>query len=142
MDLRVPPAARFSDALRPVFLSPGAVGMLLDAGAVEAQHLDAPVDQMQVPQRSEQPVEYAHLGPAAQPGRDHFPFAEVLKQGAPFAAVLGNAEKRVDEDDVRNPHISALYRQIGMDFRAMFFRDLFHDRALLVCYLFLYKYLA
>ena len=100
----------------PFFLSPGAVGMHLHAGAVEAEDLDAPVDQMHLPQRGEQPVEHARLGPAVHPGVNREPIAEVLRQGAPLAAVLRNEEKRVDEDDVRNPHISALDRQIGDGF--------------------------
>ena len=116
--------------------------MHLGAGAVEAEDLDAPVEQMHLPQRGEQPVEHARLGPAVHPGVNRASIAEVIRQGAPLAAVLRNEEKRVDEDDVRNPHISALDRQIGMDGRAMFFCDLFHGRALLACYLFLYKHLA
>ena len=46
-----------------------------------------------------------------------------------LAAVLQDVQYRVDEDDVRNPHVSALNRQIRVEFDVLFCRDLFHDRA-------------
>ena len=50
VDLRVPSAARFSDALRPVRLSrAGAVGMHLGAGAVEAEAVRVPAVQAVTP---------------------------------------------------------------------------------------------
>ena len=95
-DLRVPSAARFADALRPVLLlRTGAVGMHLDAGAVEA---------------------------------------EALRQCAPLAAVLQDVQNRVDDGDVRNPHVPALNRKIRVDSGAMFRRDLFHECSLLDLY--------
>ena len=51
-----------------------------------------------------------------------------------LAAVLQDVRKRVDEDDVRNPHVLALNREKWVDFRALFWCDLFHDCALLDFY--------
>ena len=100
-----------------------------------------PVDHMQLPQRDEQPVEHAHLGPPAHPGTNHASFAEVLRQGATCSRSRQYG-KRVDEGGARNPHIPALDRQIEMDFSAMFFRDLLHGRVLIICCLVLYRHLA
>ena len=76
-DLHVPSAARFADALRPVRLSrPGAVGMHLDAGAVEAEAVRVPAGRMQFPKRGEQPLEHAAVGPAAEPGVNQVPITE------------------------------------------------------------------
>ena len=69
MDLCVPSAARPADALRPVLLfAPGAVGMHLDAGAVEAEALRVLADRFLIPKGGEQPPEHAAAGPAAEPG--------------------------------------------------------------------------
>ena len=128
VDLRVPSSARLADALRPVRLPrPGAVGMHLDAGAVEAEALRVLADRLLLPERREQPLENAAAGPAAEPGVDRGPFSEALRQGAPLAAVLQDVNDRVDEVDVGNPHVSALNRQKGADFGVLFCRGLFHD---------------
>ena len=128
VDLRVPSAARLPDALRPVRLPrSGAVGMHLDAGAVEAEADRVPAGRMQFLKRGEQPLEHAAARPAAEPGVDRVPFSEALRQGAPLAAVLQNVQDRVDKYDVGNPHVPALNRQEGADFGVLFCRDLFHD---------------
>ena len=128
VDLGVPSAARLPDALRPVRLPrPGAVGMHLDAGAVEAEAVRVPAGRMQFLKRGEQPIKHAAARPAAEPGVDRMPFSEALRQGAPLAAVLQDVQDRVDEVDVRNPHVPALNRQEGTDFGVLFCRGLFHD---------------
>ena len=127
-DLRVPSSARLADALRPVRLPrSGAVGMHLDAGAVEAEAVRVPAGRMQLLKRGEQPIEHAAARPAAEPGVDRMPFSEALRQGAPLAAVLQDVQDRIDDCDVRNPHVPALNRQEGTDFGVLFCRDLFHD---------------
>ena len=128
VDLRVPAAARFADALRPVRLPrPGTVGMYLDAGAVEAEADGVLSDRLLLPKRGEQPLEHAAARPAAEPGVNREPIAEPLRQGAPFAAVLQDVQDRVDEIDVRNPHVPALNREQRTNFGVLFCRDLFHD---------------
>ncbi len=89
---------------------PGAVGMHLGAGAVEAEAVRVPAGRMQVPKRGEQPLEHAAARPAAEPGVDRVPFSEALRQGAPFAAVLQEVQNRIDDCDVRNPDFDSLTR--------------------------------
>ena len=127
-DLRVPAAARFADALRPVRLPrPGAVRMHLDAGAVEVEAVRAPTDRLLLPERGEQPLEHAALRPAAEPGVDRLPFSESLRQGGPFAAFLQDVQNCIDEDDVGNPHVPPLNRQKRVGFGVLLCRCLFHD---------------
>ena len=142
VDLRVPAAARFPDALRPVRLPrSGAVGMHLGAGAVEAE-LRVPAGRTQFLKRGEQPLEHAAARPAAEPGVDRIPFSEALRQGAPLAAVLQDVQDRVDDCDVGNPHVPALNRQEGADFGVLFCRDLFHDYAPLDFYVIVDSHLS
>ena len=56
---------------------------------------------------------------------------QLLKRfgGRASAAVLRDVRKRVNKGGVRNPHVPALNRQAGVDFGAMFCRDLFHNCA-------------
>ena len=111
VDLRGPASARLADALRPVRLPrSGAVGMHLDAGAVEAEAVRVPAGRMQFPKRGEQPLEHAAARPAAEPGVDRASFSEALRQSAPLAAVLQDVQDRIDDCDVRNPHVFALNR--------------------------------
>ena len=54
---------------------------------------------------------------------------EGLRKSAPFATALRDIQNRVDEDNVRNPHVPALNRKIGVDSGLLFRRDLLHDCA-------------
>ena len=115
---------------------PGAVGMHLGAVAVEAEAVRVLADRFLLPKRGEQPLEHAAAGPAAEPGVDRLPFVETLWQGTPLAAVLQDVPDRVDEDDVRNPHVPALNRQTRVDFGVLFCCGLFHDCVPLDFYVF------
>ena len=94
------------------------------------------------PKRREQPFEHAASGPAAEPGVKRGPFSEPLRQSAPLAAVLRDMQNRVDDDDIRNPHVPALNRKIGVDSGVLFRRDLFHDCAPLDFYRIVDKHLS
>ena len=143
VDLRVPSAARLADALRPVRLPrPGAVGMPLGAGAVEAEADRVLADRLLLPERGEQPLEHAAARPAAEPGVDGGPFSEVLRQGAPFAAILQDVQDRIDEVDGRNPYIPALNREQRPYFGVLFRCDLFHDCMPLDFYVIVYSHLS
>ena len=53
----------------------------------------------------------------------------------PLAAVLDEAQNRVDENDIGIPNAPALNLHEGLDFGVVFRRDLFHDCAPLDFYL-------
>ena len=118
----------------PAFLGPGSVRMHLGAGAVEAEAIEVLVRQLLLPQRRKQPRERARLGPAAQPHVDRVPLAVALRKGAPLAAVPKNVQQGIDDDDVRNQHIAALNRKMGMQQGATLFGDAGHDWELLACF--------
>ena len=59
-----------------------------------------------------------------------------------LAAVPHDVQYRVDEGDVLIPHVPLLNRQEGVDFGAMFRRDLLHDYAPLDFYLIFDRYLS
>ena len=142
VDLRVPSAARFADALRPVRLScPGSVGMHLDAAAVEVEAVRIFADRFLLPNCCEQPLEHAAVGSAAKPGVNREPVAEPLRQRTSLAAVLQNIQNRIDEGDVRNPHVPALNREKRVDFGVLFRHDLFHDCAPLDFYVIVDRHL-
>ena len=109
-------------------------------GKAEAAHLLAVY--FLLLKRREQTLENAALRPAAEPGVDREPFSEPLRKRAPLAAVLQDMQNRVDDDDVRNPHVPALNRKLRVDCGAMFRRDLFHDCAPLDFYLIVDKHLS
>ncbi len=80
--------------------------------------------------RIKQPVEHARIRPTAHSGVNRVPLAEALRQGPPFAAILGNKEDGVDDGKVRNPHIPALNRQVRADKRVLIFCYLIHNKYL------------
>ena len=88
-----------------------------------------PAGGMQIPKRVEQPRKHAAAGSAAVSGVDRESVTEPLRQRAPLAAILQDVQNRIDEGDVRNPYIPAANREKGVDFRALFCCDLFHDCA-------------
>ena len=51
-------------------------------------------------------------------------------------------QNRVNESDVLHPHVPPLNRQEGVDFGAMFCRDLFHNYAPIDFYLIVDKHLS
>ena len=109
----------------------GAVRVHLDGCAIQTKTVNGYADHVMFLKRIKQPVQNTRVGPTAHPGVDRVPFAEPWRQGAPFAAILGNKEDGIDDSQVRNPHMSTLNWQVGLD-----------QRILRICYLIHNKYLA
>jgi hypothetical protein len=72
-------------ACEPFFLCAGAVRVHLDAGAIEGDDLQLECDQTLLLQAGEHPILDSVFAPAVHAGIDGMPFAEVLRQSAPFA---------------------------------------------------------
>ena len=118
------------DTSRPfLLLCLGTSGIHLGAGAVVVEAVRVFGDRVLLPKRGEQPLEPATAGPATEPCVDCGQVAKAPRQGAALVVVLQDVRMGIDERGVRNPHVSALNRQARMDFSAMVYRDLFHDRA-------------
>ena len=58
-----------------------------------------------------QSVQNTRRRPPPQARVDRVPVAEPLRQGAPFAAVLGDIEHRVDDIKIGEPHVPPLHGQ-------------------------------
>ena len=106
----------------PLFWGPGSVRMHLHAGAVETEAVEVLVRQPLLPQRRK------------QPHADRVPLAAALRKGTPLAAVLKDMQQGINDDDVRNQHVAALDRKMGMQQGVLLFGDAGHDRELLACF--------
>jgi len=81
------------------------------AGAVEARGLDPDPDHLLPLQMPEHAVQNPLLRPPVHACVDGVPVAEVLRQTAPLAAVLGHVENGVEYLQVRETDIAPLPRQ-------------------------------
>jgi len=100
--------------------------MHLDDRAVEADRFNADPHELLMLQLLERPIQHAGLRPAVDAGVDRVPVAEALGQRPPLAAVFRDVQDRVDDREVAERDVAALYRQerldalelLGGDFRA------------------------
>ena len=65
--------------------------------------------------RIKQTVKNASVDPTPHSGVNRVPLAETWRQGPPFSVIFGDKKDGIDYSRVRNPHIAALNRQIGLD---------------------------
>jgi hypothetical protein len=78
----------------------------------------------------EQAVQNARHRPPPQARVDRVPVAEPLRQGAPFAAVLGDIEHRVDDIEIGDPHVPSLDRHQRADHFMLVFGQPHHAMSL------------
>ena len=89
--------------------------MHLDDGAVEADRLNLHADQLLMLQLLEKPIEYAGFRPAIHARVNGVPVAEAPGQSTPLAAVLRDVQDRVDDLQVTERDVAALYGQKRLD---------------------------
>src|ERR1039458_2105704 len=63
----------------------------------------------------EDAIQYAVLGPDVHAGVNGVPVAETLGKSAPFAALLGDIQDRVQHREIAQAHIAALTGKTGLD---------------------------
>ena len=85
--------------------------MHFDRGRVQGHRFDLDADDLIVLQLREYPIQHAVLRPAVHPRINGVPVAEPLGQTAPFAALLGHIQDRVQHPQIGQAHIAALNRQ-------------------------------
>jgi len=101
--------------------------MHFDRGRVQGHRFDLDADDLIVLQLREYPIQHAVLRPAVHPRINGVPVAEPLGQTAPFAALLGHIQDRVQHPQIGQAHIAALNRQAVLDPAVLRFVD-FHAR--------------
>lgn len=111
-------------ACGPFFLSARAIGMHLDAGAVQRHRLDLDLHHLRLLQLLKRAVKHAGLGPAAHSGVDRVPVAEALWQTAPFATVLGHVQDGIEHLEIGQADVAALRRQAVFNLGELSWRDL------------------
>ena len=95
----------------PFFSRPGAIGMPLDAGAVQAHGLPPDLDHPRPLPMREPAVQNPVLRPPVQARVDGVAVAEGLRPAAPLAAVLGHVENGVEYRQVREADMAPRPRQ-------------------------------
>ena len=103
--------------------------MHLDAGAVQADHLDLDDKDLLFLQAGEHPLDDALFAPAVQPRVDRVPGAEEAGQAPPLAALFQGVKQGVEQHQVAHAHIAALARRTVLDAFVLFTAE-FHRRSL------------
>ncbi len=116
-------------ACGPFFLSPRSIRVHLDRGTVQSHRFDLDADDLSMLQLREYPIQHATPGPAIHAGVDGVPVAEAPGQSAPFAALLGDVQDRIQHSQIGQTDIAALDRQTVLDQAVLRFGD-FHPRSI------------
>ena len=103
--------------------------MHFDRGTVQRDCFDLDTDDLSMLQLREYPIQHTALRPAIHASVDGVPVAEPLGQTAPFAALLGHIQNRIQHPQIRVPHVAALDRQTVFDQAVLRFGD-FHARSI------------
>ena len=98
--------------------------MDLDRGRIEREGFNLDAHDLLALQLLEDAVKYAILGPAIHARINAMPVAKSRRKTAPFTAVLGNIQNRVEHFEVLQLYISALNRQAVLDLFVLLGRDL------------------
>src|SRR5512133_2118496 len=93
--------------------------MYLDYCAVQAHRFDFNTHDLSMLQLFKQAIEHAILGPAVHARVDGMPIAEALGQPAPFTAMLGHVQDRIEHAQIRVIDVTALLRQAVFDLRVL-----------------------
>src|SRR5271165_5264333 len=100
--------------------------MYFHDGTVEADRFDLDAHELLMLQLLEQSIQHSGLRPAPHACIDGVPVAEAFRQAAPLAAVLRDVQDRVDDLQVGERNIAALYRQKCLDTSELLCGD-FHE---------------
>ena len=100
--------------------------MHFDHGAVQRHGFDLDADDLLALEALEDAVEHSGLAPAVHARVDGVPVAEVLRQPAPLAALLGHMQDGVEHAEVGQADVPPLPRQAVFNLAILHFGD-FHQ---------------
>jgi len=103
--------------------------MHFDSSTVQGHGFDLDADDLIVLQLREYPIQYAALGPPIHASIDGVPIAKPLGQTAPFAALFGDVQDRVQHPQIGQAYVAALNRQTVLDQAVLRIGD-FHPRSI------------
>ena len=89
--------------------------MHFDDGGVQFDGRDLDAHDLLALQLLEDAIQNAVLGPAIHACVNRVPVAETLGKSAPFAALLGDIENRVQHREIGQAHVAALTGKTGLD---------------------------
>ena len=89
--------------------------MHFDDGGVQFDGSNLDAHDLLTLQLLEDAIQYAVLGPAVHAGVNGVPVAETLGKSAPFAALLGHIQNRIQHRELGQAHVAALPRKTGLD---------------------------
>src|ERR1035441_4061740 len=89
--------------------------MHFDDGGVQFDGRDLDTHDLLALQLLKDAIQNAVLGPAVHAGINGVPVAETLGKSAPFAALLGDIQDRVQHREIAQAHIAALTGKTGLD---------------------------
>jgi len=79
-----------------------------DGRAIQAHVFDVDGQDLFLLQSGKDPIQDAGLAPAIHPRIDGVPIAKMLRQTAPFAAMLDNIQQRVKQLQIGDADVAAL----------------------------------
>ena len=103
--------------------------MNLDDGRVHGYGLDLDADQLFALQFLKNSIQHSALRPAVHAGVNSVPVAEAFRQAAPFAALLGDKQNRVQHSEVRQAYVAPLARQDWLNPAVLLLGDLHRSLA-------------
>jgi len=103
--------------------------MHVDCRTVQRHGFDLEADDLLMLQLREDPIQHAAFGPAIHAGVDRVPVAETFGQAAPFAALLGHVQDRVQHAQIGEAHVATLGWQTVLDQAVLRF-GYFHSRSI------------
>jgi len=103
--------------------------MDLDDGTVQGYGFDLHADDLRVLQLGKDAIQHPALRPPIHASIDGVPVAELLRQTAPFATLLGDVQDGVEHVQIVERHVAALRRQTRLDLAILCVGD-FHTRSI------------
>ena len=103
--------------------------MHFDGRTVQRHGFDLEADDLLLLQLREDPIQHAAFGPAIHAGVDRVPVTEPFGQAAPFAALFGHIQDRIQHLQIGQAHVATLYWQSVFDQAVLRFGD-FHPRSI------------
>ena len=99
--------------------------MNLDAGGVHGYRFEFNAHDLSTLQLLEHPIKHAGFGPAIHARVDGVPVAKALGQPAPLAAMLGDIQHRIQNNEIGQADVTALRGKAVFDLLELGLRD-FH----------------